>query len=296
MTYAFNRADRPPPWHHSDDRSLDWAYPVQVVKNPVALRSLVLEARRHEQYGRQFGVFETEVDGVPYQVVVTLFYGGTPLNGLFGLAGFTVNLDWVREFYFDELVQQLAEIGGEAEATSLVIADDASAVVTASRPLQRPVATAERQFPLVFVDRALLPVAAVDGVRFRTWTSLASSDTPVGAGAPAGARLFILISFVALAGVVGLVVSVRGVRTAAELAAMKSEFVSSVTHELKTPLAVIRLIADTLARGRYSSEETVREYATLLSRESSNLTRLVDNLLAYARLSDLKHEHANSYC
>ena len=42
-------------------------------------------------------------------------------------------------------------------------------------------------------------------------------------------------------------------------ASMKSEFVAAVTHDLKTPLALIRLVGDTLARGRYTSSETVEE-------------------------------------
>jgi two-component system phosphate regulon sensor histidine kinase PhoR len=49
---------------------------------------------------------------------------------------------------------------------------------------------------------------------------------------------------------------------------------------------VIQLIGDTLADGRYDSTETVRHYAKLLSHESRNFTRLIENLLTYARLSD----------
>jgi two-component system phosphate regulon sensor histidine kinase PhoR len=67
---------------------------------------------------------------------------------------------------------------------------------------------------------------------------------------------------------------------------MRSDFVSSVTHELKTPLASIRAMADTLAR-RPIGGETVRDYAELLMQEARRLTRLVDNLLAYARVTDV---------
>ena len=52
---------------------------------------------------------------------------------------------------------------------------------------------------------------------------------------------------------IGLVATARAVRAAAALATMQSDFVSTVTHELKTPLASIRLISDTLAKGRYST-------------------------------------------
>jgi two-component system phosphate regulon sensor histidine kinase PhoR len=58
-----------------------------------------------------------------------------------------------------------------------------------------------------------------------------------------------------------------------------------VTHELKTPVASIRLVGDTLANGRYSSQKTVQEYAGLLSVEASRLGNSIDNLLTYARYS-----------
>lgn len=72
-------------------------------------------------------------------------------------------------------------------------------------------------------------------------------------------------------------------------ASMKSEFVAAVTHDLKTPLALIRLVGDTLARGRYTSSDTVEEYARLLSQEALRLTRSIDNLLTYSRYSDGSH-------
>jgi two-component system phosphate regulon sensor histidine kinase PhoR len=66
---------------------------------------------------------------------------------------------------------------------------------------------------------------------------------------------------------------------------MKSDFVAAVTHELKTPVATIRLVGDTLSNGRYTSPKTVQEYAGLLSVEAARLGSSIDNLLTYARYS-----------
>jgi signal transduction histidine kinase len=71
---------------------------------------------------------------------------------------------------------------------------------------------------------------------------------------------------------------------------MRSDFVSTVTHDLKTPLALIRLIGETLGR-RYSSPETVATYAQLLSTEAAQLTLRIDNLLAYARVAEVPTPH-----
>jgi signal transduction histidine kinase len=291
LTYLFVRTDRPPVWR-SPER-LAGPYPVQVVRDPAALRTVIAEARRHAHYDRTFTVFETMMEGVPYQVVVNFLYRGDDRGGLFGLVGFTVNLDWVHRIYFDELALQMARIGGAENELSLAILDERGAVVTETRPADTTISPASRAFPLVFLDRALLTGLPPQSAPFRYWTARVSAaqGSPLAAAALGGTGTLILISLAAAVAVVGLVVTARGMRAAAELAAMKSDFVSSVTHELKTPLSGIRLIADTLASGRYDSRKTIDEYATLLSREGKHLTGLIDNLLAYARLSDARHAY-----
>ncbi len=60
---------------------------------------------------------------------------------------------------------------------------------------------------------------------------------------------------------------------------------------MKTPLASIRLISETLAKGRYSTPDTIGDYARLLSDESERLRGLVDNLLTFARVNDARHAY-----
>jgi signal transduction histidine kinase len=84
---------------------------------------------------------------------------------------------------------------------------------------------------------------------------------------------------------IGLLFIVRGTRASAELATMRSEFVSAATHGLKTPLAVIQGIGQTMVRGRVTTPEQQNEYAQLLIQETYRLRRLIENLLAYARIT-----------
>jgi signal transduction histidine kinase len=65
-----------------------------------------------------------------------------------------------------------------------------------------------------------------------------------------------------------------------------------VTHELKTPLSLMRLVADTLVTGRYKGPEKIPEYGALLSTEVSRMTHLIDNLLSFARLSRVDNFYA----
>jgi len=68
------------------------------------------------------------------------------------------------------------------------------------------------------------------------------------------------------------------------LTRMKNDFVATVTHELKTPLASTRLFVDTLLEGRCHDEAQQREYLELIARENKRLSRLIDNFLTFSRM------------
>jgi signal transduction histidine kinase len=72
---------------------------------------------------------------------------------------------------------------------------------------------------------------------------------------------------------------------------MQSEFVASATHDLKTPLALFQLVAETLAKGRYQSEQSIRTYGAMLSEQTHLLERLVDNVLAYGSLGNVAQRY-----
>jgi len=65
---------------------------------------------------------------------------------------------------------------------------------------------------------------------------------------------------------------------------LKSELMANVSHELKTPLSVVRMFADMLRSGRVPSEERRLEYLDIICRESERLTSLIDNVLDFSAL------------
>jgi len=83
----------------------------------------------------------------------------------------------------------------------------------------------------------------------------------------------------------------RLVRREMALAELKSNFVADVSHELKTPLALIRLYAETLQADRVPSEEKRREYYDIIARESTRLTNLINNILDFARIEAGRKEY-----
>ena len=68
------------------------------------------------------------------------------------------------------------------------------------------------------------------------------------------------------------------------LAQQKTDFVSNVSHELKTPLTSIRMFSDLLVENRVTDEAKVRNYLGIISAEAARLTRLVNNVLDFSRL------------
>ncbi|HEY6352763.1 MAG TPA: ATP-binding protein [Candidatus Angelobacter sp.] len=74
------------------------------------------------------------------------------------------------------------------------------------------------------------------------------------------------------------------VRRQMRLAQQKTDFVSNVSHELKTPLTSIRMFADMLAEGRVDERERQGKYLRIISAESARLTRLINNVLDFARM------------
>jgi len=305
-TWVFNRADRQPPWATrpvSDD-----PFPVVLLRDPPALAGLVDAVRSHVTAASPFVMLEQPVDGRPYQIVAHALFASAPTHELLGFLAFTVNEEWVSTEYFDPLVEQVAKIGAGLSSGStglgagpssglgagkggllISVSDDQGRVVTKGAS----VAHAEEgdlhtSFPLLFIDPALVASMSSRPERVREWTVHVRSlpDQALLATLQGARRMFILISIAAGASLLALVLTVRADRASAALATMKSDFVAAVTHELKTPVASIRLVGDTLANGRYTSAKTVQEYAGLLSMEASRLGTSIDNLLTYARYSN----------
>jgi signal transduction histidine kinase len=152
--------------------------------------------------------------------------------------------------------------GGAQQANAVPAATTTSAQAAATIALE--------DGPIVWRVTAQ-PDAAGDprrGVTTRTAVSLAT--------------LALMLVSVALAGYF----AVRTVRKELEVARLKSEFVSAVSHEFRSPLSAISHLAELLDAGRVKEEERKREYYGLIRGESGRLRRLVENLLNFARIEE----------
>ena len=100
------------------------------------------------------------------------------------------------------------------------------------------------------------------------------------------ARRSLNIALALLGGVlfIGLFAIYQSARAIVELSEKRSQFVSSVTHELKTPLTNIRMYIEMLDQGIAPSPEREQEYLAILGSESARLSGLINNVLELAKL------------
>jgi signal transduction histidine kinase len=96
--------------------------------------------------------------------------------------------------------------------------------------------------------------------------------------------------------VAGLAATHRAVRRESEMARLKADFVANVSHDLKTPLSLIRMFAETLEMNRVSDQPTRQEYYRVITREAERLTRLIDNVLDFSRIDGGHRRYAFVPC
>jgi signal transduction histidine kinase len=196
-----------------------------------------------------------------------------------------VNLPWVRAHYFADFISQIQGIIGDPTLGIDIVDNDGHVVAAVGPPIEASQPHV-RSFPFLFADRALVSDVSPpeSNVAWTARVGAAREASRVAANRGA-TRTLVLLGLGALGSIIGLGFTVHAARTAEKLAAVQSEFVSAVSHEMKTPLSLIKLASNTLANGRYDSPAAIADYGRMMSTEAEQLTRLIDNVLYYARIN-----------
>lgn len=92
-----------------------------------------------------------------------------------------------------------------------------------------------------------------------------------------GALVISFIGFLAL-------IAARFFSAQMRLTQLKNDLVSAVSHELKTPLASMRVLVETLIARRYRSSEQLEQYLQLIAKENYRLSHLIENFLSFSRM------------
>jgi len=159
---------------------------------------------------------------------------------------------------------------GEAGPPSRVNVVDARGRIVYGPPLGRGALTLGRQF-------------ATTLYKWRVNVSMSAAET---LASEVEQRRILEMTLVGASSVVvllGLLVSAVAAFRERKLAELKSEFVANVSHELKTPLSLVRMFSEMLLSGRAPADKQ-KQYLEIIVTESERLTALIDNVLDFARV------------
>ncbi len=95
---------------------------------------------------------------------------------------------------------------------------------------------------------------------------------------------------------IGLFLVLRALAKEYQLANLKTEFISTVSHEFKSPITSIRQMSEMLMKGRMRSEERKQDYYSSMLTQSERLSHLVNNILDFSRLEEGEKKYRFEPC
>ena len=135
-------------------------------------------------------------------------------------------------------------------------------------------------------------VKSADGIEALKVSVYLTSPTALFASQRNRATWFILVIVTSMiAAVFGLCAAWGGFNRQLRLNEMKSNFVSSVSHELRAPIASVRLLAESLERGKISEPMKQNEYFRFIGQECRRLSALIENVLDFSRIEQGRKQY-----
>lgn len=89
----------------------------------------------------------------------------------------------------------------------------------------------------------------------------------------------------------GIILTLRDIARERQVANLRSDFISNVTHELKTPLTSIRMYAESLMMRRMKSMAGQKKYLSVIVNESERLKRMINNILEFSKMEKARQEY-----
>ncbi len=238
---------------------------------------------------RAISVFEATIDGRRAYFQAQLRFTFPSRDRLTSFVAFRVDAEALRRDFFPAFIAaKLASVEGPTgfPRLSVTVLDHDNRVVFPASGTAPATFVDERTFPLAFFDPELSRFIAPEGHQQETWRvrtgygDQSIADIIAARARPQRAMMAMLAGVMA----VSVFFVARAAAREVRVAEMKSSFVSSVSHDLKTPLALIQLFAETLELGRLKSTDRAQEYYRIINSEARKLTRLINNLLDFSKI------------
>ncbi len=190
----------------------------------------------------------------------------------FGFAGLTLNFEYITQVIFPEVIAEMTSRREEIEnqdKLALMLFDENGKVLFTSHQGVKNYEVAISFAPIVPKYELVVSYKNI------TLEDLAKHNF----------RQNLIINGLVFGLLIcGIFLTLRAITREIKLTQAKSAFVSNVSHELKTPLSLIRLFAETLELGRVKSPAKAQEYYRIINNESRRLTQLINNILDFSKI------------
>lgn len=221
------------------------------------------------------------------QVFLRLFWTDARRERFFAVLGFVVDPETMGQRLFTghrgrAVDDVLLRRGGQVPLQFRVADERGELVYGASHASPAAVRV---PFPLVFYPLDTIRTRLAAGVEPRPWT-IEVAAAPFAATSDAAGQHYWATALSLLLMVTALALTVQAHRRSAELARMQTEFVAHVSHQLKTPLALLSTATETLQMERIRSPEKLAEYLDTIRAEASRLAALVQRVLEFSRAQE----------
>ncbi len=240
---------------------------------------------------RAIVAFTETINGRPHYVQAQLRWEGPARERMTSVIAFAVDAERLRTQFIPAVLRDwLASVQQPSGFPHLEteVLDEAGQHIYDSHPERSGQVTPvdERSFAIIFFDKELLEFAAPYEQHREVWglrTSYGPQPIPEIVSASTRPQLALMIVLAVAMGLGVFLVAGAAAREV-RVAELKSNFVASVSHDLKTPLALIQLFAETLELGRVRTPERAQEYYGIINGEAKKLTRLIENILDFSRM------------
>jgi signal transduction histidine kinase len=212
------------------------------------------------------------IDQTLYLVASVLFpYGEENVHS--GIAGAVADLKYLTDSVLKELIENIQF----SENTNVVISDLVGNPLMGNRDESTEQATITEFFDDNF------PPWKIEFFRSRT-SGFAGIDLRKSFYFWTIVVLLIVLTF-------GAALIMRTIAHEMDVLKIKSDFVSSVSHEFKTPLTSIRTLIERLQEGKVKDKAKMNQYFSVIAQDTDKLTRMVGNILDFSKIEEGKREY-----
>ena len=240
---------------------------------------------------RAIVAFTENINGRPHYVQAQLRFEGPARERITSVMAFAVDAERLRTQFVpaimrDWLASVQQPLGFPHLETEILDEEGRHIFASHHERAEHFTPVDERSFAIIFFDKELLEFAAPYEQHREVWGLRTSyGPQPISEIVSASTRpQLALVIVLALAMALGVFLVAGAAAREVRVAELKSNFVASVSHDLKTPLALIQLFAETLELGRVRTPERAQEYYRIINGEAKKLTRLIENILDFSRM------------